>query len=959
MKGCLHQSRWYPASEVHKSAYAAPSPEELVLYNLPAEVFVNARRSQSHSRCIAGYSRGYENKLQRPYSLSRGVFMKNKVFKLKNGLKVLLVESRKSPVVSVQMWVRTGSADEKKGEEGISHFIEHLLFKGTRKFKTGEIASLVEGNGGELNAYTSYDQTVFYVTIESHKRHIALDVISEMMGFPAFDPLEIDNERGVVIEEIKRGEDSLGSVAWKTLFSTVYKKHAYKEPIIGYEKNIQTLSAQKIRKFYESRYVPSNMFLVVTGDFHSPTMQKEVEGYFKEFKPFKLEKRKRRLEPKQKTARVKVVESKFKKTQAYIAWPIPSIQHKDIPALDLLALIMGTGDSSRLSRKLRLENLFAQSVGAFSYSPLDSGVFAISMTGETNNILKGFQEALVVGLDLMSAPPSNEELKKALTISASESIYSMETVDGLSRKMGSDEFYMKDPNYFEKYLKHLYATKPDEISKVARKYLTPEHISAVMFTEVKVEQSKKEISSLLKWYKKEFKKATARPLKKQKFSVRPLRMSTKKEVATKTKVVKRDSGLTVVLRKQADTPTFSVRCAAMGGLRAEDKKHGGAMELMSRVWTAGSEKYSEEEINHITDSLSASISAFGGRNTVGLTLDGLSPSQEELYPVFFDLLTKPSWNIEVIERERSVQLHQITNKKDNPAQVCFQKFHEMVFRDHPYSRDILGTADSLKTINQDILAGYHKNLIGPKNLVISAVGDFDEKLLNKWIEKIEKELSQVKKFEIKIEEPQHVKNEVGQIQLQKEQTHIVLGYPGLRIDSNERFTLDILQSVLSGQGGRLFLELRDKNSLAYTVSPVRMEGIERGYFGTYIGCSPEKTEKAIQMMREELKKLTRELIAPEELERAQNYLIGQQAISLQRKSSICQAILLDVVYGMPADHIFEVIHEYQKVTREDVKNLAVKLFSQNEIMAIVGPNPLSHNEQLRKSINSPYESAPT
>ena len=169
-----------------------------------------------------------------------------KKFQLKNGLNVLLMESHKSPVVSVQMWVRTGSADEQKGEEGISHFIEHLVFKGTEKFKVGEIASIVEGAGGELNAYTSFDQTVFYVTISKEFAETGLDVISQMMGFPAFDATEIDNEREVVIEEIKRGQDSPGRVASQLLFSTAYKKHPYGIPVIGYDKNIRKVSKKTL-----------------------------------------------------------------------------------------------------------------------------------------------------------------------------------------------------------------------------------------------------------------------------------------------------------------------------------------------------------------------------------------------------------------------------------------------------------------------------------------------------------------------------------------------------------------------------------------------------------------------------------------------------------------------------------------------------------------------------------------
>src|SRR4029078_6893869 len=177
-----------------------------------------------------------------------------KKFQLKNGLKVLLVESHKSPVLSIQMWVKTGSADEKKGEEGISHFIEHLVFKGTRKFKVGEIASSVEAAGGELNAYTSFDQTVFYVTISKEFENVGLEVISEMMGFPSFDEKEINNEREVVIEEIKRSNDSPHRQASRLLFSTMYKKHPYGIPVIGYAENISSVSRDTLVNYYHGRY---------------------------------------------------------------------------------------------------------------------------------------------------------------------------------------------------------------------------------------------------------------------------------------------------------------------------------------------------------------------------------------------------------------------------------------------------------------------------------------------------------------------------------------------------------------------------------------------------------------------------------------------------------------------------------------------------------------------------------
>ena len=280
--------------------------------------------------------------------------MKTTKYQLKNGLQVILTESQKAPVISVQMWVRTGSADEKKKEEGISHFIEHLVFKGTKEFRVGEIASSVEGAGGELNAYTSFDQTVFYVTISKQFSDLGLKVISEMMGFPTFDPKEIDNEREVVIEEIKRGKDSLGRAASQVLFSNNFKKHPYGIPVIGYEKNIRDLSAKKIVDFFHSRYAPKNMFLVLTGDFQTSEMKKLVEKYFGGFKDYKIKKVSRTKEPAQKNTRVAIETTQFEQSLAYVSFKIPNIKHKDIPALDVLSMVLGQGDSSRLVQKQRI-----------------------------------------------------------------------------------------------------------------------------------------------------------------------------------------------------------------------------------------------------------------------------------------------------------------------------------------------------------------------------------------------------------------------------------------------------------------------------------------------------------------------------------------------------------------------------------------------------------------------------
>lgn len=862
----------------------------------------------------------------------------SKKFQLKNGMNVLLIESHKSPVVSVQMWVKTGSIDEKKGEEGLSHFIEHLVFKGTKRFKVGEIASVVEGSGGELNAYTSFDQTVFYVTISKQFTDVALDVISEMMGFPTFDAREIDNEREVVIEEIKRGNDSPQRRSSQLLFSTIFKKSGYGRPVIGYDKIVNTVSAKKIREYYQSRYVPKNMFLVVAGDFEAATMKREINKRFSLFVDYKLRPSKKMKEPAQKTIRIVTEESPFEQTMGYLTWRIPGIKHKDVPALEVFSLILGQGDSSRLTKALRIEKPLANGVGSFAYSMQDEGVFSVSFNAQKENLEPALEVLQAELLKVLTEVPTNAEMQKAFTNIASQEIYSLETVDNIARKAGSNEFYYKDHDYFKKHLKQIYALKPEDILKVARKYLNKNSFSFTLTSN----QSKKTSEKIAKEFSKKFSKAIAqaKPVKYKptKFSGKkfPLAKIALKE-PPKTEKIMLDSGATLLIHVQKDTPYVSARAAFMGGVRIEPANKEGLTELFSRNWLSGTKNFTEEKINLLMDEMAAGVSAFGGRNSVGLAMECLSPFEDKMYEIFADALLYPLFPADILEREKIMLLNQIKARNDNPAQICILNFMKRIYEGHPYAIDMIGTEKSLASIKAKDLHDYYKKVAQAKNLTFCVVGDIDKE---KWVKRLNiltKDMAKGAKLSQNFSVNKITAESEEKIVLKKEQTHIVVGYRGLTLTDPDRYTLEIIQSILSGQGGRLFIELRDKNSLAYSVSPISMEGIECGYFGGYIGCSPEKTEKSIQMLKAEFKKLMDHKVSAEELTRAQRYLVGSHDIALQRKSSICSSLLFDDIYGLDYRESLHVADKYFAVTSEEVQNLARKIFSQPAVISIVGP----------------------
>ncbi len=862
-------------------------------------------------------------------------------YQLKNGLKVFLIESHKSPVVSLQAWVRTGSADETPKEAGLSHFIEHLLFKGTRKFKVGEIAQIVEGSGGELNAYTSFDQTVFYMTLSNQFTDQGLEALSEMMGYPTFDAAEIDAEREVVIEEMRRGHDSLGRRASQLLFSTAYSGHPYGRPVIGFEKNIKTVKASVIKNYFETRYVPKNMFLVITGDFAKPEMKTMINKYFGPMENKKLRVVKRSGVKLAKKPQIKSEKGNFENSLAYLGWPIPSIQHKDTPALDLLAFVLGSGESSRLVQKLRIEQALVQSVGASTFSPRQEGLFLISFSynqEDPQKILEIISEEVmkVLGGDVQS-----DEIQRAVTAIQSSELYSLETVDGLAQKYGNLEFYYNDVRMTEKYLKQLRDLKTSDVIAVAKKYLMPDKTVAVSMTKENPGNAKKLMTEFIKTYSKNFKleaKKKKSSLKNKKIThakVPKLKLS---KNVPEIEFVEMPNGSRLLLRETRDTSAFSVRVAALGGVRLEPTGKAGLNEMISRVWTGGTERRDEKTLALEIESIAAGISPVSGRNSISLGLDALENFQDKGMDLFFDCLLNPTFASSVFERERGVLLKQIQSRKDNPAQICIQRFMEKMFAGHPYSRDPMGNPEELGKMNSGELKKWWSEtfLHGKKSVFIG--GAFDR---NDWVAKFQdffkdlgKQSHSTSKFSVN-----YPKAEVRVYEkAEKEQSHLVVGYPAMNFSDPDRYALHLIQAILAGQGGRLFLELRDKSSLAYSVSPLRMEGLEGGYFGAYIGCAPSKVAQAEKMMHVEFDKLCSTLVPAEELARAQRYTIGRNDIDLQRTSSVASSVIYNEVYGLDPNEAFVCGAKYWAVTNKDIQKIAQRIFAQAPVVSLVGPN---------------------
>jgi len=363
--------------------------------------------------------------------------MKTTTRRLSNGLEVMMRESHGAPVISLQLWVGVGSADERPDEAGLAHVLEHMLFKGTENRPVGEVARDVERAGGYINAWTSHDETVYHVTIASRYAREGLDVLVDAAKNSLFDADALDSELKVIIEEVKMGNDSPSRAVTENLFEAMFGDHPYGRPVIGFEKTIKSFNRRKVVGFHRRWYVPKNMIFVVVGDFDTEGMYAEIEAAFGDGWPTGSPRRRLRPERPVATRPQARVEIKAVSEVSYaIGFPIPGLEHEDVPALDLLAAVLGQGASSRLETVVRREKGLATDVRTISFTPRDRGVFAVFASTAPHRLVPMNTEIFKQLMRVIRDPLSPREVEKARALLLSDSTYSEETVDGVARKLG-------------------------------------------------------------------------------------------------------------------------------------------------------------------------------------------------------------------------------------------------------------------------------------------------------------------------------------------------------------------------------------------------------------------------------------------------------------------------------------------------------------------------------------------
>ena len=863
---------------------------------------------------------------------------------LDNGLTVLVKEMPGTRVATVQIWVRAGSVYENAEEAGITHFIEHMIFKGTETRGPGELAGAIEGVGGQVNAYTSYEYTVYHATLSAVHWDMALEVLAEAVMHSVFDPVELEREIKVVLEEVSMRFDRPNIMLFHELMATAYTRHPYRLPVIGNEESINNFSRDKILNYIRKHYYPENLTVVVAGDVKGNEVTARVNDIMGRMARGESETPALPVEPLQEEARFFTLKADIMQPQLAIAIPISKFDSPDTPVLDVLAQIVGHGETSRLYRSLRDEKQLVYGINASAFTPTDPGMFEISAVLDGNNMLPAFEAVLSELFKLKHFSVTDEELTRAKRSLESDFVFNLERVEGQARVLGSFEMMTGDPRE-DAYLEKIRAVTHEDIKKAAQKYFTGKTINVgfLMPNGSPFEPDREAVEASI---------ARAREAAIHSESEAMLPDS----YLSRVHRFRLENGITLLVREDDTVPTVGIRAVFPGGLREETPVTNGAFSYISELLTKGTQSMTAKELAEAVADMAGGLNGFSGKNTFGIKADFLARFFADGLTLVRDVIREPAFNPQEAEKIRPELLAQLKQQEDSLTSLAFQEFISRLFGGHPYGLNSIGSEDAIKSFTVAALEDIYFRHARPENLVLAISGDVKAEETKDLVVRLFGDWQSTKSqthevIEEDILPPVMLTQErIHEISRDKEQVHLVIGFLGTTLKDPDRIGLEVLDTILSGQSGRLFTELRDKQSLAYSLSSFSFFGLDTGAFGIYIGTSPEKKEQAINSVWQELKTIRNEKVGEEELGRAKNILISHYELAMQTHSAQALELGLNETYGLGQDFGNRYIEFIKEIDAAQVLEVARKyILPDAYVMVAVGAGLADRTGELGES----------
>ena len=840
-----------------------------------------------------------------------------KLTTLDNGLTIIVREDRSAPVVSAQAWAMAGSIHEGHWlGAGLSHVLEHMLFKGTTTRPGSRIDQEVQEAGGYMNAYTSFDRTVYHIDVPNTGARTAIDILCDIMQNASLPPDELAKELDVIRREMDMGQDDPGRRSGRRLFETAYTKSPYRFTIIGYLDIFNELKPDDIRGYYTEKYAPNNVFYVVTGDVKTDEVIAQIKEAYAKSKAKALPSIVLPEEPKQTAPREIVEEAPVELGHLHFAWHIPELRHPDVPVLDVLAVLLGSGRSSRLYQQVREKQGVVHHVDAWTYSPGNTGLLGMSAIVDADKFETARDAMLAEIKKIKTQPVSAAEIGKAVKQFISGTLSSRKTMQGQANDLGGSWLAANDLNFSARYLETVKRVTSADVLRVARKYLTPENRTLYALLPNGTAPKSKAV----------LEQTTDHAVQKFEFA----------------------NGLRLLVKEDHRLPFVEFRSVFKGGVLVETTDNNGITLLLGKMLLQGTQKRSAEQIATEIESVGGHIDSYGGNNSFGVNAEVMSSDFATGLDLLADVLLNPAFPAPALEREREVQLASILEQRDQLLKSASSAMRRVLFDGTGYGLDTLGTEKSVQKLQAADLKSFHQKFAAPNNCVLAIYGDVKasevkaavEKAFASWKANLGSAgvspASRIGDQETGRRDASapRTSNRVTEHR-DKKQAVLVIGFLGTTLFDADRYALELLQETCSDLGSRLFLRIREKLGLAYYVGAQNFIGLAPGYFAFYAGTEPEKAALVEAEMLKEAELLRNEGLAEDELKRAKAKIIGQKKIARQDLGGLAMANALDELYGLGFAYMDTEDAKFEAVTLEQVKAIAQKYLKPNALVISV------------------------
>ena len=853
---------------------------------------------------------------------------------LPNGLTVLTKEEHAAPVVYFSVWYKVGSVNEQVGQTGMSHLMEHMMFKGTKAHGPGALVAALEGVGAQYNADTWMDRTAYHEVLAPDRLELAMQLESDRMVNSLYDEAQHQKEMTVVRSEYEGGENRPSGVLGKAVRLTAYQVHPYRWDTIGFRSDIENFTRDEMYAYYKNYYTPNNATVVIVGDFDTAKALTMVGKYFGSYKPHPIQQHFITPEPPQEGERRVVVRRAGTLPLIEIAYHIPAFGQPDRYALNVLETVLSSGRTGRFFQDLVQPGL-ASDTGANDDALRDPDLIHLTATAQPGHSNPDLEKALLAEVTrLQQSPISPEELTRAISQGEANYVFGQEAIDQDGAQLGENA--MKgDWRYGETYLENLRRVTAADVQRVAQKYLVETNCTVGYFEPILPAGAKPPTALPPPGNSPS---AAASPDLAARPAPLPAKIgATSRPLSAAPTRTVLDNGLTIIVQENHAHPAVSVSGAILtAGAVFDPWDRRGLADLTAAQLSRGTQSRSLLDIartlENVGASASVSASVWGGGEYVGLGGHSLSRDFDTVLDVLSDELQHPSFPAEELDKERTQRLASVAFGRQDTQQLAIIAFFDALFPPgHPYHLPTLDEQTTfLKGVTREDLAAFHAVHYAPDRMILTIVGDVSaadavasvKKYFGAWPKK-----GGLPPVVIPDTAPQTAAEQALVIPVaDKAQVDVFYGYPGaLKRSDPDFYAADVLNTVLGiGFTGRLMSSVRDRMGLVYGIGSYRSATLGQGPFFIGFGSNPANVDAAVAEMDRQVALLREKGVTQKEVAQAISYQIGSYSVRLSTNTNVADELRDAEVYGLGLDYIQRHADHYRAVTADQVNAAAQK-----------------------------------